>query len=137
MSKSTPSIHLEGITPILNVRDMKASRSFYVDILGFEEDDWGTDEFTSVRRDKTGIYLCKGAQGKSGTWLWVGFDGDIFQLHNYLIEKGVRIRRAPKNFSWATEMHVFDPDNHVLRFGTDPDPNKPFEDSNAASFFAE
>jgi hypothetical protein len=28
----------------------------------------------------------------------------------------------------ALEMHVEDPDGHVLRFGTDPDYNKPFLD---------
>lgn len=34
----------------------------------------------------------------------------------------------PQNFSWAMEMHVVDPDGHVLRFDTDPDPDKLFVD---------
>jgi len=75
-----------------------------------------------------GIYLCKGAQGNPGTWFWVGFDGDIFKLHDDLKAKGVKIRQAPTNYSWAMEMQVEDPDGHVLRFGTDPNYNAPFLD---------
>jgi len=40
----------------------------------------------------------------------------------------VKIRQAPTNYSWAMEMHVEDPDGHVLRFGTDPNPNESFLD---------
>ena len=102
-------IRIENITPILSVKDMAVSRNFYKNILGFEEADWGTDDFTSISRDKSGIYLCKGSQGNPGTWIWIGFDGDIFQLHNQLKEKGVTILQPPLNFSWALEMHVQDP----------------------------
>jgi len=119
---------IENIQPILSVKDMNASRHFYKDILGFEEADWGTDDFTSVNRDNSGIYLCRGGQGNPGTWLWVGFDGDIFQLHDQLKAKGVTIQQPPVNYSWALEMHIQDPDGHILRFGTDPDDSKPFLD---------
>ncbi|MCH5684060.1 VOC family protein [Niabella sp. W65] len=59
------------------------------------------------------------AQGHSGTWIWIGFDGDIYKLHDALKEKGVKIKQAPTRNAWAIEMHVEDPDGHVLRFGTD------------------
>jgi catechol 2,3-dioxygenase-like lactoylglutathione lyase family enzyme len=107
---------------------MNLNRAFYKDILGFEEVDWGTDHFTSVNRENAGIYLCKGAQGNPGTWFWVGFDGDIFKLHDDLKEKGVKIRNAATNYSWAMEMQVEDPDRHVLRFGTDPNYDELFVD---------
>ena len=119
---------IENIQPILSVKDMNASRHFYKDILGFEEAVWGTDDFTSVNRDNAGIYLCKGGQGNPGTWLWLGFDGDIFQLHDQLKAKGVAIQQAPVNYSWALEMHIQDPNGHILRFGTDPDYSKPLLD---------
>ena len=122
------SIRLEGIQAILSVKDMKASRAFYVDILGFKEADWGGEDFTSVNRDNTGIYLCKGGQGHPGTWIWIGFDGDIFKLYETLKGKGVTIKLPPGNYSWAMEMHVEDPDGHILRFGTDPHENEPFLD---------
>jgi len=119
---------VENVTPILYVADMQASLAFYVDVLGFEKADWGDDNFTSVNRDNTGLYLCKGAQGLPGTWIWIGFGGDIFELHEQLRSKGVTIRLPPTNYSWAYEMQVLDPDGHILRFGTDPDDKEPFAD---------
>lgn len=120
---------LENIQPILAVKDMAVSRAFYKDILGFEEADWGTDEFTSIGRDNKGaLYLCQGGQGQAGTWIWIGFDGDMATLYQELKAKGVVIRLPPTNYSWALEMHIEDPDGHVLRFGTDPIENEPFAD---------
>jgi predicted lactoylglutathione lyase len=122
------SYHIENITPILSVKDINVSRNFYKNILGFEEADWGSDDFTSFNKDKTGIYVCRNGQGNPGTWIWIGFDGDIFQLHDQLIANGVTVLQPPKNFSWAMEMHVQDPDGHVLRFGTEPNSDEPFLD---------
>jgi len=95
------SFRLENVTPILKVKDMSISLSFYVDILGFKNAEWGDDNFTSVNRDNTGLYLCKGAQGASGTWVWISFDGNIFSLHQKLKSAGVNIKLPPTNFSWA------------------------------------
>ena len=125
LNRGKLSIRIENIQPILSVKDMTVSRHFYKDILGFDEADWGTDDFTSINRDESGIYLCKGGQGNPGTWVWIGFDGDIFKLHDELKERGVTIRQPPISHSWAMEMHIEDPDGHVLRFGTDPNYNEP------------
>lgn len=105
---------------------MERSLRFYIDILGFKNADWGDDNFTGVGQDGAEIYLCKGTQGPPGTWVWIGFDGDIMALHESLRAKGAVIKRAPTNFPWAYELHVQDPDGHVLRFGTTPDQNKPY-----------
>ena len=107
-------IRIESIQAILSVKDMKVSKAFYTGILGFKEADWGDDNFTSMNRDKSGIYLCKDGQGNPGTWIWIGFDGDIFSLYHQLIAKGVTVRQPPVNYSWALEMQVEDPDGHVL-----------------------
>jgi len=122
------SLRIENIQPILSVKDMSATRTFYKDILGFNEVDWGTDDFTSFNRDNTGIYVCRNGQGNAGTWIWVGFDGDIFKLYEELKAHGVKIKLPPTNYSWALEMHIEDPDGHVLRFGTNPNENEPFLD---------
>ena len=119
---------LENITPILYVSDMARSLRFYVDILGFQNAGWGNEAFTCVTRDRCGLYLCCGSQGRPGTWVWMGFDGDIFDLHQALLAQGVPVRLPPTNYSWAYEMQVEDPDGHVLRFGTEPDEAKPFSD---------
>ena len=124
----TLNFSLKNVTPILNVKDISKSLEFYVDILGFKNAEWGDDHFTSINRDNTGLYLCRGGQGVSGTWVWMGFDGDIFSLHQKLISFGVTIKLPPTNFSWAYEMQVEDPDGHILRFGTDPNNKEPFVD---------
>ena len=118
-AKNNLDIRIENIQPILSVKDMAVSREFYVDTLGFEEAEWGDNNFTSISRDNCGIYLCRGEQGNPGMWIWIGFDGDIFSLYNELREKGVAIRQPPISHPWAMEMQIEDPDGHVLRFGTD------------------
>lgn len=122
------NFRIENVTPILSVSDMNKSLSFYIDILGFKKAGWGDDHFTSINKDNTGLYLCKGGQGRSGTWIWIGFDGDIVALHQKLKSNGVTIKLPPTNFSWAYEMQVEDPDGHVLRFGTDPNDKETFVD---------
>jgi len=124
-----PTFRIENIAPILYVTDMAKSLEFYVDKLGFKKADWGDDNFTSINQNNSGMYLCKGGQGLPGTWVWIGFDGDIFELHQKLTTKGVTIKLPPTNFSWAYEMQVQDPDGHILRFGTDPNDKEPFADS--------
>ncbi len=73
-----------------------------------------------MRRDNGCIYLCRGGQGNPGTWIWVGFYGDMHELYTRLRDSGVTIRMPPTNYPWALEMHVEDPDGHILRLGTDP-----------------
>lgn len=121
-------IRIEGTQPILSVSDMKQSLHFYCDILGFNAAEWGSENFTSVNKDGGGIYLCKGAQGQPGTWLWVGFDGDINMFYSYLLSHNVTVLHPPVNYSWAQELQVQDPDGHILRFGKEPDTAQPFAD---------
>ena len=52
----------ENSAPILRVADMAASVRYDVDVLGFRNADWGDNDFTSLNRDRAGIYLCRGAQ---------------------------------------------------------------------------
>lgn len=124
------SIRLERVNPILKVKDLSVSRKYYVKALGFKEAEWGRNmKFTVMERDNCSIYLCEGGQGCVGTWLWVGFDGDMDTLHQELKSAGAIIRRPPKNYSWALELQVEDPDGHILRFGTEPNATEPFMDN--------
>lgn len=119
-------VRVEGIQPILNVRDIAASIHYYVEVLGFTKAPWG-EGFTSVASDGGAIYLCEGNQGQPGTWIWVGVD-DVEALHEEYKASGAIIRHPPRNYPWALEMHVEDPDGHVLRFGSEPKSDRPFED---------
>ncbi|MGH9867014.1 MAG: VOC family protein [Candidatus Polarisedimenticolia bacterium] len=52
-----------------------------------------------------------------GTWVWVGVE-DVATLYEEYRASGAKIRLPPGNYPWAYEMHVEDPDGHVLRFGS-------------------
>jgi len=119
MSDSASRAFFENSAPILRVEDMKNALSFYVDKLGFQNASWGNDDFTSVNRDRAGIYLCRGGQGRGGAWVWIGVQ-DAAKLHDELVPLGVAMRMPLTNFSWALEFHVEDPDGNVLRFGSEP-----------------
>jgi catechol 2,3-dioxygenase-like lactoylglutathione lyase family enzyme len=121
-----PKTRFEGAAPILRVTDMKSSVHYYVDVLGFRNAEWGSDDFTSVNRDGAGIYLCRNAQGCAGTWAWVGVE-DVHALHEEYKASGARVRHPPRNYPWALEMHVGDADGHVLRFGSEPIGNRPYD----------
>jgi len=111
---------VENIDPILRVEDMARSLAYYVNVLGFEKAPWGDGDFTYVGRNDRGIYLCRGGQGNGGAWVWVGVE-DVRALHQVYRKRGAIIRLEPKNFPWALEMQVEDPDGNVLRFGSDPE----------------
>jgi len=114
-----PRIRFECINPILRVENMQTSLRFYVDALGFQNASWGTEDFTSITRDGTGIYLCRGDQGQGRAWIWIGVN-DVEKLHQEYQTLGLKIRLPPTNYPWALEMHLEDPDGNVLRLGSDP-----------------
>jgi uncharacterized glyoxalase superfamily protein PhnB len=61
------------------------------------------------------------------TWVWIGVE-DVQALFVELKGRGARINHAPRNYPWALEMHVQDPDGHVLRFGSEPLSERPFDE---------
>jgi uncharacterized glyoxalase superfamily protein PhnB len=126
---NTPKTKFEQAEPILSVSDMAVALKYYVDVLGFRNADWGSEYFTYVHRDKAGIYLCQGGQGRPGTWVWIGVD-DVAVLYQEYSASGAVIRLAPENHAWAYEMQVEDPDGHVLRFGSDSRDDIPFAKPN-------
>ena len=126
-----PGVHsetiIENIVPILNVKDVRVSVEWYEEILGLKEVEWGKGgRFTSVGRDGWGMYLCEGAQGQPGMWIWVGVP-DVQVLYEELMHREASILLPPTNFGHALEMRVEDPDGHVLRFGSDSRSDLPIE----------
>jgi|ERR1043166_5940506 predicted lactoylglutathione lyase len=123
---SLTKVRFENSAPIFCVADLTASVRYYVEALGFQNAPWGTDDFTCVSRDAAAIYLCLRGQGNSGTWAWVGVE-DVSALYEELHAQGAKIRHAPRNYPWALEMHVEDLDGHILRFGSEPRQDRPFD----------
>ena len=126
MTAEDHATRFEGATPILSVRDLPASVRYYTEVLGFKNAEWGNEFFTQVSRDNAHIYLCQGGQGHPDTWLWVGVE-DAGLVYAEYKNKGARIRMTPRNFPWAYEIHVEDLDGHVLRLGSEPLENQPYD----------
>jgi predicted enzyme related to lactoylglutathione lyase len=112
-------VGFENSQPILRIENMETSLRFYVGLLGFKNADWGSNDFTSISRDRAILYLCRGDQGRGGAWVWMGVE-DAEKLHEELKARGVKIRLPLMNHSWALEFQVEDPDGNVLRFGSEP-----------------
>ena len=110
----------DGLTPILNVKNLANSIDYYVNILGFTKDwDWGDPPgFASISLDNVCIFLCEGGQGQAGTWMSIFVD-NVDALYEDYKAKGAIVRQPPTNFEWGMrEMNVEDPDGHRLRIGT-------------------
>src|SRR5271166_6807893 len=111
------------VTPVLRVRDVKASEEYYVHKLGFKHD-FGMGGFVSLSRGKCCLFLCEGDQGHAGSWVWI--DGvDVEKVYDEFRASGAKIRHRPTNYPWALEMQVEDPDGNVLRIGSDPKKDEP------------
>jgi uncharacterized glyoxalase superfamily protein PhnB len=119
-----PAVELEGATPILRVGDIEASLAYYVEALGFRVQ-WRHGDFACVQRGDASLMLCEGDQGHPGTWVYLGVS-DADALHDEVRARGAAVRHPPTNYPWgARELHVTDPDGHVLRFGADARPGEP------------
>jgi catechol 2,3-dioxygenase-like lactoylglutathione lyase family enzyme len=117
-------VEFGGVTPILRVASLETSLAYYVGVLGFTEH-WRDVGFASVGRGRVSVMLCEGDQGSPGTWVYVGVS-DADALHEELRARGALIRHPPTNYPWrARELHVSDPDGHVLRLGSDAVPGEP------------
>lgn len=109
--------NFQAVTPILNVKNLRASMDYYVEKLGFKKLwDWGDPpDFGCVRRGKVEIFLCEGCQGQPGMWMSI-FTDDVDALYEEYKQSGATILNPPTNYPWDTrEMLVEDLDGHRFR----------------------
>ncbi len=120
-------INFHPASPILRVSNLDASLKYYVECLGFSID-WNHEGFfASVSRGPANIMLSENDQGVFGSWIYIGV-GDVARLHDELTNTGAIIKLAPKNYPWGMEIHVADTDGNVIRFGSDCDETRDFDD---------
>ena len=120
-------IHFHASSPILRVENLDRSLDYYTRVLGFSIDWNYAGRIASVSRKHANLMLCQGSQGCGGTWVWIGVE-DVALLCEEYQRKGARIPLPPTNYPWAYEMHVQDPDGHVIRLGSEPRGDMPFSD---------
>ncbi len=113
-----PQFNAECLTPILAVRDFREATDYYTRQLLFDlRWDWGDPPtFGCVSLGKVEIFFCLKAQGAPGTWMSVFMD-DVDGYRDAIKRHGADIIREPKDEPWGCrEMHVRDPNQHVIRF---------------------
>jgi catechol 2,3-dioxygenase-like lactoylglutathione lyase family enzyme len=107
------------LTPILYVRDFAEAMSYYTEKLLFKRLwDWGNPPtFGAVGLGKVEIFFCLGGQGHPGSWLSIFVD-DVDDYFERIKRLGAEVVQEPTDEPWGLrEMHVRDPNQHVIRFG--------------------
>ena len=127
----------QGLTPILNVSDIRASFAW------FEKLGW-TKGWEGVIRLRSAASVpvnarssCVGTRreavaagsashtfgpdgdeiGDKGAWMSVWVD-DVDAVHQHCLERGIEVTWPPADMPWRVrEMHVRHPDGHVFRIG--------------------
>ncbi len=109
----------EFLTPILCVRDFREAVDYYTQRLLFElKWEWGKPaSFGCVGKGKAEIFFCLNGQGRPGMWLSV-FVVDVDEYCERIKRLGAEVIYGPKDEPWGLrEIHVRDPNEHVIRFG--------------------
>lgn len=121
-----PERQVECTIPVLPVRDLSRSITFYTGTLGFNLDWGGPDKIIcSVSRDQCHIMLMQTEQTRSPVWVWIGLeDESLFEQYR---AAGVKVFQEPRNYPWAYEMKFEDPDGNILWLGTETKKNLPLE----------
>ena len=110
---------VENTIPVLPATDLRRSKDFYVQQLGFTID-WGEAEDATVcqvSRDDQRIMLMEGSNLGSPACVWLGCSAKLF---DEFIGKGVPVLSGPENKPWAYQMRVTDVDGNILWLGADP-----------------
>ena len=117
--KDNAKISASCLTPILYVRDFSEAMKYYTEKLLFEKLwDWGDPPtFGAVRLGNVEIFFCLGGQGHPGTWLSIFVD-DVDDYFERIKRFGADVIFGPEDEPWGVrEIHVRDPNQHVIRFG--------------------
>ena len=116
---------------VLQVRDIVASRAFYIDKLGFEHGNlWGEPPcFCIVGRDTVTLFLDE-ARDKTPLpvnqwWAAYIYVEDADQLYEALKQKGVPMASGIEDAPYGCrDFTVIDPDGHRIAFGQDLHPSE-------------
>lgn len=112
-------MHVEHITPILNVSDLAASFAWFESLGWTKKWDWGDPpDFGAVGCGKVELFLCLNDQGAGGVWMswWVKSPAEVDRVHALALEKGLTVTWPPTNEPWGVrEFHLRHPDGHTFR----------------------
>lgn len=107
---------VENIIPVFPVRNIQASKKFYIEHLGFSLD-WDADTICSVSRDGHCLMLTQDAGAATPAMAWIGLETDALIQH--IIELRLDILQNPRNDEFAYHMKIQDIDGNILWLGTE------------------
>ncbi len=116
-----------SLTPILCVRDFQEAVDYYTNKLRFKVLwEWGDPPgFGCVRLGKVEIFFCLNGQGSPGTWMSIFMD-DVDGYCHQITALGAEVVYGPQDEPWGCrEIHVRDPNGHVIRFSQGIPARKP------------
>ncbi len=117
MPTSNPKQFLQG-APVLHVRDVKATATYYRDVLGFTWD-FGDDYYSVVWRDNSAVHLVKDDRDPVGIHLfqWVK---DVDAYHDEIVKWGADVKRELADQTYGLrEFSVRDVNGIDIIFGQD------------------
>ena len=120
LPSSNPAQFVQG-APVLHVQDVRATATFYRDILGFTWD-FGDDAYAVVWRDNSAIHFVRDDRSPSGVHLfqWIK---DVDAYHQELITRGAEIASGPLDQPYGIrEFAVRDVNGVGIVFGQDIEP---------------
>lgn len=112
---ANPAQFVQG-APVLRVTDVRASATFYRDVLGFTWD-FGDDAYAVVWRENAAIHFVRGPSGPSGVhlFLWVV---DVDGLHREILGRGAVVASGPADQPYGVrEFAVEDVNGMRVVFG--------------------
>lgn len=112
---SNPTQFIQG-APILHVPEVKATATYYRDVLGFEWD-FGDDAYAVVWRDNSAIHFAKAEKPPTGLQLfqWVR---DVDAYYQEIVGRGAAVTAEPTDRPYdLRDFTVRDPNGIDIVFG--------------------
>ena len=114
---------LNTVIPVLRLKDIEASRSFYETVLEFKVD-WlwhppeGGPGFAQISRDGLRIYLSERDEGAADALIYLYVE-NVDAWHKQLLIHAVPVDSFPEDKFWGNrEMQFCDPEGNCLRICT-------------------
>jgi len=117
LPSANPTQFIQGAAA-LHVPDVKATATFYRDVLGFNWD-FGGDDYSVVWRDNSAIHFVKGEGSPTGVHLfqWVR---DVDAYHREVVERGAEVIVEPADRPYhIRDFSIRDPNGVILVIGQD------------------
>jgi len=114
---SNPTQFIQG-APVLRVRNVRATATYYRDVLGFTWD-FGDETYAVVWRDNSAVHFVAGEESPSGVHLfqWVR---DVDSYHDEVVSRGAAVSTLPKDQPYGLrEFSVLDINGIRILFGQD------------------